>query len=95
LGSLQDWLIFAPERLRFRQLLMAAVCTLGNAGVQAVEVCGPDPIESPGLRMLGFVRVGSLHFMFKPNVNSPLSDRQYHQQSAWRIRPAKGDNFFA
>jgi GNAT superfamily N-acetyltransferase len=95
LGSLQDWLIFAPERLSYRQLLITAVRILGNAGVQAVEVCGPDTIEGSGLRMLGFVRVGSLHFMFKPNVNSPLSDKKYHQQSAWRIRPGEGDNFFA
>lgn len=94
LGSLQDWLIFDPARLTFRQLLIQAVGILCNAGVHAVEVCGPDPTGSMSLRALGFLRVGSLRFLFKPNAGSLLTDRRFHQQIAWRLRPAEGDNFF-
>lgn len=94
IGSLKDWAVFEPARLGFTDLVLLAAAELARWGVDAVEVCLPDPAAAAALRRHGFVPAGDLHLVFKAAPGTPLADPALHRQPLWNIRPADGDNFF-
>jgi GNAT superfamily N-acetyltransferase len=94
IGSLLDWRIFDERRVTSFDVAMYAMETLVAGGVDAVEICMPDPEASQRLAQLGFPRVGSLNFMFKADPESPLAAPQFCHPERWLIRPAEGDNAF-
>ncbi|HWE04264.1 MAG TPA: hypothetical protein VG326_17800 [Tepidisphaeraceae bacterium] len=93
LGSLSDWIALEPQALGFTQIVLLASMELARWDVDAIEVCISDGEPAPNLRPWGFVPVGDLHLLVKASARSPLSDPKYAKSSAWRIRPAEGDNF--
>jgi GNAT superfamily N-acetyltransferase len=94
LGSLQDWLVFAPDKLTEQQLILAAVREMMSRGVDAIEICLPATTPPRFLRTLGFIPLGEQYLMFKAPPNGPLRDSKYHAPESWRIRPVEGDSFF-
>lgn len=94
LGSLMDWCIFDDQYLDNASLIYLAICELLKQNLDAIEVCVPEDQDGAYLKKLGFLRLGSLHFMFRASSKSRLSDRRFHQRNLWRITPAEADNFF-
>ncbi|HRQ75845.1 MAG TPA: GNAT family N-acetyltransferase [Phycisphaerales bacterium] len=94
LGSLQDWMIFQPERLSFHAMLLLAARMLSRSGVDAVEVCLPPDADNERLRAMGFMRVGSQHTVFSATPGSRLALPALSRPASWFIRPGDGDNFF-
>ena len=94
LGSLQDWMIFDPQRLNLRTILLLAARELGRRRVHAIDFCTDDASLRLTLRLMGFMRIGALHLMIKAAPGSPLGRPEFSDPSTWWIRPADGDNFF-
>lgn len=94
LGSLQDWMVFQPQRLSFHALLLLAVRMLARSRVDAIEVCLPPDADGERLRAMGFMRVGSQHTVFSAAPTSRLADPAQGRPGTWLIRPGDGDNFF-
>jgi GNAT superfamily N-acetyltransferase len=94
IGSLLDWRIFDERRVGTFDIAMFAMETLLAGGVDAAEVCMPDPEASRRLSQLGFPKAGSLNLMFKAAPGSALADPEYHHPEGWSMRPAEGDNIF-
>lgn len=95
LGSLSDWMIFAPSSLDFDQIALLASQVLLGWSVDAVEICVPPSTKSTDLRALGFVPAGELHLLIKLSAASPLRALEGQPPEAWRVRPGDGDNFFS
>lgn len=91
LGSLQDWAIYHPQDLTFRDLVLRASRHLFEHGADAVEFCAPSPAEAHTLKSLGFVRAGQLHLFLHIRDRAP----ELHDRARWRLRPCEGDNFFS
>ncbi len=85
LGSLIDWSVFDPARVRLEQIILLANRALAQRGVDAVEICLPDEPDRPNLRRWGLVPVGDLHLLLK---------MQRSGEAHWTVRPADGDNAF-
>jgi len=94
LGSLQDWRIFDEKILGLRDVVLLATRELVQRRVDAVEICLQDPARAGPLRPLGFVRVGSMHMLFKAGPKSPLAEAELQKPEAWDLRPADGESVF-
>jgi hypothetical protein len=95
LASLQDWIIYEPEAIDEADLCLIAADQLGSAGPDAIEICVPNPETAARLKRMGFIGIGELDFLYKANAKSPVFKAEFKQASAWRLRPADGDNFFS
>lgn len=93
LGAVQEFAAFDPA-ITEAELVKLAVLALDRHGVDAIEVCLDDAQIGQSLKKIGFMRVGSMHMMFKGSNKSPLSRPELCQPSSWRTRPIDGDNFF-
>lgn len=94
LGSLQDWLIFDRSKIDVEQIILLALRELANWDVAAVEVCLAEGDHSRSLWRWGFRRVEGLHLLVKAGPASPFRDERLLTPTAWRVRPADGDNAF-
>jgi hypothetical protein len=93
LGSVKDWMTFDPRAVTDIQLVRLAINQLMRREVDAIDVCVAEPEVCNSLRYCGLVKIGGMHFTFRPLPNTPLAKDQYHHLEAWRIRPVDGDYF--
>jgi hypothetical protein len=94
LGSLQDWLIFDRRKIDLEQLILLALREVSNWDIAAFEVCLAERDQSRLLWRWGFRRVEGLHLLIKAGAASPLRGERLLTPTAWRVRPADGDNAF-
>jgi hypothetical protein len=90
LGTLADWLIFRPERLDLRTLILMAVRELSRWGADAIEVCIADSAVGAWMRRWGMRRVGDLHVLLRAAPGSPVAHAAVPLDQ-WQFRPAEGD----
>lgn len=94
IGSVQDWIGVAPDRLSDATLVWMAVDAALALGVDAVEVCTADASLSAALARGGMLRQGTLDFVFRAAPRTLLSAPEWRDPRRWRLRPAESDNFF-
>jgi len=92
LGSIADWMVLEKGAISMKQILLLAMNELNKMDVDAVEFCTADPELARAPRWLGFVRVGSLNFMYRAAPKSVLADPDLAKLDRWWIRPGDGDN---
>lgn len=95
LGTVSDWATFEPERLQPLDLIALAVRELRRLRIDAAEVCSNDQALHRRLRRVGFIGAGQLAFLFRSPPGGPLGADALRSETAWSVRPADGDNFFA
>lgn len=95
LGSLGDWMILDPACLRLEQIVLLAVRALMQWNPDAIELCLESKKTLTWLRRWGFPRVGELNILVRAASKSLLRAAHLREQTAWRLRPAEGDNLFS
>lgn len=93
LGSLQDWRVFHPALITYRDVVVSACRELTARGVDAVEVCGSNREEEGYLKAMRLPRIGEVHLMWRAAPGTALDDPRFRDRERWMIRVGDDDAF--